>query len=153
MATICKQFLDDEYIITYKSHTRWDPCQFLFSISFRIKEMLNNDRYVWISSPIIYSYQVSERHALFHISSSWWCHQMETLSKLLAPRAGNSQVTGEFLAQRPVTRSVDVFFDLGLNERLSKQSWGWWLAMYNWQILSCHRYKCKCLSSSSGEST
>ena len=24
------------------------------------------------------------------------------------------------------TRSFDVFFDLGLNERLSKQSWGWW---------------------------
>ena len=29
-------------------------------------------------------------------------------------------------AQRPVTRSFDVFFDLCLNKRLSKQSWGWW---------------------------
>ena len=29
-------------------------------------------------------------------------------------------------AQRPVTRSVDVFFDLRLNKRLSIQSWGWW---------------------------
>ena len=28
--------------------------------------------------------------------------------------------------QRPVTRSFDVFFDLRLNNRLSKQSWGWW---------------------------
>ena len=28
--------------------------------------------------------------------------------------------------QRPVTRSFDVFFDLHLNKRLSKQSWGWW---------------------------
>ena len=35
-------------------------------------------------------------------------------------------VTGEFPAQRPGTRSVDVFFDLCLNKRLSKQSWGWW---------------------------
>ena len=26
----------------------------------------------------------------------------------------------------PVTRSLDVFFDLHLNKRLSKQSWGWW---------------------------
>ena len=34
--------------------------------------------------------------------------------------------TGEFPAQRPVTRSFDVFFDLLLNKRLSKQSWGWW---------------------------
>ena len=30
------------------------------------------------------------------------------------------------MAQRPVTRSFDVFFDLRLNKRLSKQSWGWW---------------------------
>ena len=28
--------------------------------------------------------------------------------------------------QRPVTRSFDVFFDLRLNKRLRKQSWGWW---------------------------
>ena len=40
---------------------------------------------------------------------------------------GNSPVPGEFLTQRPVTRSFDVFFDLRLNKRLSKQSWGWWL--------------------------
>ena len=36
------------------------------------------------------------------------------------------RVTGEFPAQRPVTRSFNVFFDLRLNKRLSKQSWGWW---------------------------
>ena len=28
--------------------------------------------------------------------------------------------------QRPVTRRFDVFFDLRLNKRLNKQSWGWW---------------------------
>ena len=28
-------------------------------------------------------------------------------------------------SQRPVTRTFDVFFDLRLNKRLSKQSWGW----------------------------
>ena len=37
---------------------------------------------------------------------------METFSELLAICAGNSSVTGEFPAQRPVTRSFDVFFDL-----------------------------------------
>ena len=57
---------------------------------------------------------------------SWWRHKMETFSALLAICAGNSPVTGEFPAQRPVTRSFDVFFDLHLNKRLSKQSWGWW---------------------------
>ena len=40
---------------------------------------------------------------------------METFSVLLAICAGKSPVTGEFLAQRPVTRSFDVFFDLRLN--------------------------------------
>ena len=28
--------------------------------------------------------------------------------------------------QKPVTRSFDVFFDLRLNKRWSKQWWGWW---------------------------
>ena len=55
----------------------------------------------------------------------WWRHQMEILSALLALCAGNSPVTGEFPAQRPVTRSFDVFFDLRL-KGLSKQSGGWW---------------------------
>ena len=47
---------------------------------------------------------------------------METFSALLAPCAGNSPVTGEFPTQGPVTRIFDVFFDLRLNKRLSKQS-------------------------------
>ena len=34
---------------------------------------------------------------------------METFSALLAICAGNSPVTGEFPAQRPVTRSFEVF--------------------------------------------
>ena len=48
-----------------------------------------------------------------------WRHQMETFSALLALCAGNSPVPGEFLSQRPVTRSFDVFFDLSLNKQLS----------------------------------
>ena len=51
---------------------------------------------------------------------------METFSALLAICAGNSPVPGEFPTQRPVTRSFDVYFDLHLNKRLCKQSWGWW---------------------------
>ena len=63
----------------------------------------------------------------FYISlGSWWRHQIETFSVLLAICAGNSPVPGEFPAKRPVTRSFDVFFDLNLNKRLSKQWWGWW---------------------------
>ena len=50
------------------------------------------------------------------ISSSWWGHQMDTFSALLALCAGKSPVTGEFPTQRPVTRSFDAFFDLRLNQ-------------------------------------
>ena len=45
---------------------------------------------------------------------------METFSALLAICAENSPVTGEFPAQRPLTQSFDVLFDLRLNKRLSK---------------------------------
>ena len=51
---------------------------------------------------------------------------MQTFSALLAICAGNSLVTGEFSSQRPVMPGFDVFFDLRLKKRLSKQSWGWW---------------------------
>ena len=56
---------------------------------------------------------------------SWWRHEMETFSALLAICAWNSPVPGEFPAQRPVTQSCDAFFDLRLNKRLSIQWWGW----------------------------
>ena len=43
--------------------------------------------------------------------------------------AGNSPVTGEFLAQRPVTRSFDVLFDMRQNKVLSKPSERRWFEM------------------------
>ena len=58
--------------------------------------------------------------------TSWWRHEMDTFSASLAICVGNSPVPGEFPSQRPVTQSFDVFFDLRLNKRLSKQSRGWW---------------------------
>ena len=65
-------------------------------------------------------------HIKPHDYFPWWRHQMETFYALLAICAGNSPVTGEFPAQRPVTPNFDVFFDRRLNKRLSKQSWSWW---------------------------
>ena len=41
---------------------------------------------------------------------------------------------GEFPTQRPVTRNFDVFFDLRLNKRLSKQPWGWWFETLSWSL-------------------
>ena len=73
------------------------------------------------------------------MSPPWWRHQMETFSALLALCAANSPVTGEFPAERPVTRSLDVCFDPHLNKRLSKQSsaWGWW---FETPLYSLSRY-------------
>ena len=85
---------------------------FLFSVNFN-KLLNKHSRFlVWDS--------------MTFVCLTWWRHQMETFSALLAICAGNSLVPGEFPAQRPVTRSFGVFFDLRLNKRLSKQSWGWW---------------------------
>ena len=47
--------------------------------------------------------------------------KMETFSALLAFCARNKLVTGECHARRPVTWSFDVFFELRLNQQLSKQ--------------------------------
>ena len=62
----------------------------------------------------------ASRQSTWKRTWSWWRHQMEIYSALLAlchrwtPRT------------KPVTQSFDVFFHLRLNKRLSKQSWGWW---------------------------
>ena len=80
--------------------------------------------YSWCHFSVDYCY-----FKLINITILWFAwrrHQMDTFSALLAHCAGNSPVTGEFSAQRPVTLSFDVFFDVRLNKRLSKQPWGWW---------------------------
>ena len=59
---------------------------------------------------------------------------METFSALLAICAGNSPVSGEFPAQRPVTGSFDVFFDVRLIKRLSKHSRGWWFGTLSFPL-------------------
>ena len=41
--------------------------------------------------------------------------------RVIGPLCGEFTGPGEFPTQRPVTRSFDVFFDLRLNKRLSKQ--------------------------------
>ena len=70
---------------------------------------------------------------------SWWskqppCGYMMTISNgnifcVTGHLCGEFTSPGEFPAQTPMTRSYDVFFDLSLNKRLSKQSQGWWFEM------------------------
>ena len=75
-----------------------------------------------------FTVEITWEHILPHsdYTCPWWRHQKETFFALLALCAGNSPVTGEFPAQRSVTRSFDAFFDLHLNRQLSKQWRRWW---------------------------
>ena len=54
--------------------------------------------------------------------------------RVTGPLCGEFTGPGEYPSQRPVTRSFDVYFDLRLNKRLSKQSWGWWFETPLWSI-------------------
>ena len=73
-------------------------------------------------------------------SRSWSAYIMMTSSKGNIFRvtgalcAGNSPVPLNFPHKRPVTRRFDVFFELLLNKRLSKQSWGRWFETPPWSL-------------------
>ena len=66
------------------------------------------------------------KQAQFWPQSFMMTSSMETFSTLLALCEGNPSVARGFSSQRPVMRSFDVFFDLHLNKRLSKQSRSQW---------------------------
>ena len=89
-----------------------------FEFSFKC---LMNENFYHVSQYVSYRASIN-----FNAVLTWWRHQMETFSALLTICAGNSPVPGEVPSQRPVTRTFDVYFELRLNKRLSKQSWGWW---------------------------
>ena len=99
------------------SHLAWLDTQVIctnFDISYISKKPVNPGRI-----------RTSCR-SIFLLDFSWWRHQMETFSTLLAIGVGNSPFPSEFPAQRPVTGSFGVYFDLHPNKRLSKQWLGWW---------------------------
>ena len=54
--------------------------------------------------------------------------------RVAGPLCGEFTGPGEFPTQRPVTRRIDVFFDLRLNNRLSKQPWSWWFETLLWSL-------------------
>ena len=66
----------------------------------------------------------------------WNCsqlNQMETFSALLALCEGKPPVT----SKRSITPSFDVFFDVRLSKRLSKQLWCWWFET-QWLLIWRH---------------
>ena len=79
-------------------------------------------RFRWSADTFFFSKWPLRSRKISRVLESWWRHQMNTFSALLALCAGNLPVTGEFHSPRPVTRSCNVFSYLRLNKRMSKQS-------------------------------
>ena len=66
--------------------------------------------------------------------TSWWRHEMEPFSTLLALSAGNSPVPVNSPHKGQWRGTFDVFSDLRLNKQLSKQPWGWWFETPMWSL-------------------
>ena len=105
-----------------KSHGCWCPG----SLHRQDTSTQDIDYVKWVSSCLTGGISTTWIMSMWSNDITWWHHQMETFSMLLAFCAENSPIAGEFPSQRLVTQSFEVFFDLCLNKRLSKQSWGWW---------------------------
>ena len=123
--TVCKFHLDPQYHIFHWGSTILGNSTLCNELSYFSTLLLANSPKFLSFGEVVNSWMVC---SWWSISSelSWWRHQMETFSALLALCAGNSLVTGKFPTQRPVARRFDVFFDLRMKTRLSKQSRGWW---------------------------
>ena len=92
----------------------------------RLRTLLTEWRYVITGA---HKYTLFIAYMTQPLESTCICHFMMTSSnENIFPVTGH--LCGEFTgqrwipAQRPVTRNFHVFFDLRLNKRLSKQSWG-----------------------------
>ena len=59
----------------------------------------------------------------------WWRHRMKTFPRYWHFVRGILQSPVNFSSQRPVTRRFNVFFDVHLNKRLSKQPRYLWFGM------------------------
>ena len=128
--TSCEFIVNDCITTTKQSTTK--PCAYFLGYTVDdINSNLLTSCYLHQTRVIIRrlwcgGFNVCYQLRFYVLGISWWHHLMETKSALLVLCAGNSPVTSGFLSQRSVRRSFDAFFELHLNKRLSKQSWGWW---------------------------
>ena len=91
---------------------------FYKDIHIRITDLSTHWLFVWLPHNI---------KTKFIILATTKAVQQLLVFRVTGHLCGEFTGPGEFPAQRTVTQSFDVFFDLRLNKRLSVQSWGWWL--------------------------
>ena len=126
--SLCGEFTSDRWMFPFDDvtmnsglYTAWS--HFLEAPGFRLQPFLEishgwswRQKLSYASVTSNYRLCTIPHHCLCFWSVSaagpWWRHQMETFSALLGFCAGNSPVTSEFPAQRPDTRSFNVFFHL-----------------------------------------
>ena len=95
-------------------------------------QVINSHLYGWLvgslHEKLFWTYEPFHRGGLMTTSSNG------NIFRVTGVLCGEFTGPGEFPTQRPVTRSFDVFFDLRLNKRLSKQPLGWWLETPSWSL-------------------
>ena len=106
-------------ISAHKRIPKWDGSVFLIT------------DYLWGKAPPagVLSSQVGQWSTVFMMTSS-----NGNIFRVTGPLCGEFTGPGEFPSQRLVTGSFDVLFDLRLNKRLSKLSWGWWFGTPPWSL-------------------
>ena len=115
--------------LSFLSYAHW---RFLIEINKVIILMLLEN-----VNPSEFSIPCTTIRLSYHMMTS----SNENIFRVTGPLCGEFTGPAEFPTQRPVTRRFDVFFDLRLNKRLSKQSWGWWFETprghYDVNVMRC----------------
>ena len=97
--------------------------------SFMFQDKTNFQYQCMISFPPLKRWYFTDQDSGFMMTSS-----NGNIFRVTGPLCGEFTGPGEFPTQMPVARSFDVFFDLCLNKRLSKQPWGWWFDTLSWSL-------------------
>ena len=83
---------------------------------------------------VVTQYPTQSLSALIVLCLTMMTSSNGNIFRVTGPMCGEFTGPGDFPAQRPATRSFDVFFDLRLYKRLSKQRWGWWFETTSWSL-------------------
>ena len=87
----------------------------------------------WLGHHLVWIEEVGRDMGIQYVANNVYCLLMMTSSNGNIFRV-TGPLCGEFPTQRPATQSFDIFFDLRLNKRLSKQPWGWWFETSSWSL-------------------
>ena len=103
-----------------------DLCCFLWCSPEQTTEQTFQMPVIWDAMPLIVTSLQWVTAICFTSVNNMMTSSNGNIFRVTGHLCGEFTGPGEFPTQRPVTRNLDVFFDLRPNKLLSKQSWGWW---------------------------